>query len=73
MRPLPAVLLDLHEDITTGRLTLRRGRVSKAVDLVNGLTNVMLAIPSLITITRREFARSVSRSSLPRKMGICMA
>jgi len=36
MRPLPAVLLDLHEDIVTGRLTLRRGRVSKTVDLVNG-------------------------------------
>src|SRR4051812_28205742 len=36
MRPLPAVLLDLHEDIVTGRLTLRRGRVSKSVDLVNG-------------------------------------
>lgn len=36
MRPLPAVLLDLHEDIVTGRLTLRRGRVSKQVDLVNG-------------------------------------
>ncbi len=36
MRPLPAVLLDLHEDIVTGRLTLRRGRVSKVVDLVNG-------------------------------------
>src|SRR5258705_1319872 len=36
MRPLPAVLLDLHEDIVTGRLTLRRGKVSKTVDLVNG-------------------------------------
>ena len=36
MRPLPAVLLDLHEDIVTGKLTLRRGRVSKTVDLVNG-------------------------------------
>src|SRR5512147_1232761 len=36
MRTLPAVLLDLHEDIATGRLTLRRGRVSKSVDLVNG-------------------------------------
>lgn len=36
MRPLPAVLLDLHEDIVTGRLSLRRGRVSKTVDLVNG-------------------------------------
>src|SRR6185436_9163055 len=36
MRPLPAGLLDLHEDIVTGKLTLRRGRVSKSVDLVNG-------------------------------------
>lgn len=36
MRPLPAVLLDLHEDIVTGRLTLRRGKVSKSVDFVNG-------------------------------------
>ncbi len=36
MRPLPAVLLDLHEDIVTGRLTLRRGRVSKQIDLLNG-------------------------------------
>src|SRR2546425_216707 len=36
MRPLPAVLLDLHEDLATGKLSLRRGRVSKSVDLVNG-------------------------------------
>ena len=36
MRPLPAVLLDLHEDLATGKLALRRGRVSKTVDLVNG-------------------------------------
>jgi tetratricopeptide (TPR) repeat protein len=36
MRPLPAVLLDLHEDLATGRLVLKRGRVSKTVDLVNG-------------------------------------
>jgi tetratricopeptide (TPR) repeat protein len=36
MRPLPAVLLDLHEDLATGRLTLRRGKVSKSVELVNG-------------------------------------
>ncbi len=36
MRPLPAVLLDLHEDLATGKLLLRRGRVSKSVDLVNG-------------------------------------
>lgn len=36
MRPLPAVLLDLHEDGVTGRLVLKRGRVTKAVDLVGG-------------------------------------
>jgi tetratricopeptide (TPR) repeat protein len=36
MRPLPAVLLDLHDDLSTGKLTLRRGRVNKSVDLVNG-------------------------------------
>jgi tetratricopeptide (TPR) repeat protein len=36
MRPLPAVLLDLHEDLATGKLVLKRGRVSKSVDLVNG-------------------------------------
>ncbi len=36
MRPLPAVLLDLHEELATGKLTLKRGRVSKTVDLVNG-------------------------------------
>ena len=36
MRPLPAVLLDLHEDLATGKLVLRRGRISKVVDLVNG-------------------------------------
>jgi hypothetical protein len=36
MRPLPAVLLDLYEELATGRLSLRRGRVAKTVDLVNG-------------------------------------
>lgn len=36
MRPLPAVLLDLHDDLATGKLTLRRGRVAKSVDLLNG-------------------------------------
>src|SRR5262245_15206155 len=36
LRPLPAVLLDLHEDGVTGRLVLKRGRVTKAVDLVGG-------------------------------------
>jgi tetratricopeptide (TPR) repeat protein len=36
MRPLPAVLLDLHEEQVSGRLVLKRGRVSKTVDLVRG-------------------------------------
>ncbi len=36
MRPLPAVLLDLHDELATGRLVFKRGRVSKTVDLVNG-------------------------------------
>ncbi|MCX5747029.1 MAG: hypothetical protein NT062_31550 [Proteobacteria bacterium] len=36
MRPLPAVLLDLHEELATGKLVLRRGRISKTVELVNG-------------------------------------
>src|SRR5437016_1533921 len=36
MRPLPAVLLDLHEELATGKLLLRRGKVAKTVDLVNG-------------------------------------
>lgn len=36
MRPLPAVLLDLHENRATGQLTLRRGRVIKTVDFLDG-------------------------------------
>jgi tetratricopeptide (TPR) repeat protein len=36
MRSLPAVLLDLHDELATGKLSLRRGRVSKSVDLING-------------------------------------
>ena len=36
LRPLPAVLLDLHDELATGKLSLRRGRVSKSVDLING-------------------------------------
>jgi CheY-like chemotaxis protein len=35
-RPLPAVLLDLWESQSTGRLSLRRGRVAKEVDMVVG-------------------------------------
>jgi DNA-binding response OmpR family regulator/tetratricopeptide (TPR) repeat protein len=36
MRPLPAILLDLHESAVTGRLLLRRGRVAKTIDLLEG-------------------------------------
>jgi len=36
MRPLPAVLLDLNDDRATGTLVLRRGRVAKRVELVEG-------------------------------------
>ncbi|MGE0548635.1 MAG: DUF4388 domain-containing protein [Kofleriaceae bacterium] len=35
-RPLPAVLLDLFDDKATGKLVLKRGRVSKDVNLVGG-------------------------------------
>jgi hypothetical protein len=33
MRPLPAVLLDLNDELAIGKVSLRRGRV-KAGDLV---------------------------------------
>src|SRR5689334_7808298 len=36
MRPLPAVLVDLYDDLATGKLVLKRGRVTKTVDLVSG-------------------------------------
>ncbi|HEY0194292.1 MAG TPA: tetratricopeptide repeat protein, partial [Kofleriaceae bacterium] len=36
MRSLPAVLLDLYDRLATGKLVLKRGRVTKTVDLVNG-------------------------------------
>jgi len=36
MRPLPAVLLDLYDGLATGKLVLKRGRVTKTIDLVNG-------------------------------------
>jgi tetratricopeptide (TPR) repeat protein len=36
MRPLPAVLLDLYDELATGKLVLKRGRISKAIDLVDG-------------------------------------
>jgi tetratricopeptide (TPR) repeat protein len=45
MRPLPAVLLDLHEDAATGRLSLKRGRVSKTVDLIRGNPVSMSSTP----------------------------
>ncbi|HVV88256.1 MAG TPA: DUF4388 domain-containing protein, partial [Kofleriaceae bacterium] len=36
LRPLPAVLLDLHEAGVTGRFLVRRDRVVKTVDLLEG-------------------------------------
>ena len=45
MRPLPAVLLDLHDERATGKLTLKRGRVSKTVDLVSGNPVSMASSP----------------------------
>lgn len=36
MRPLPAVLFDLLEQSATGQLQLRRGRISKTIDVVVG-------------------------------------
>ena len=45
MRPLPAVLLDLHDELATGRLMLKRGRVSKTVDLVDGNPVSMSSTP----------------------------
>lgn len=36
LRPLPAVLLDLHEAGATGRFLVRRDRVVKTVDLLDG-------------------------------------
>ncbi|HEX3478280.1 MAG TPA: DUF4388 domain-containing protein [Kofleriaceae bacterium] len=45
MRPLPAVLLDLHEERATGRLSLKRGRVSKSVDLIAGNPVSMASSP----------------------------
>src|SRR5215467_1705906 len=45
MRPLPAVLLDLHDEKATGRLSLKRGRVSKTVDLIQGNPVSMSSTP----------------------------
>lgn len=36
LRPLPAVLLDLHDVRATGRFLVRRDRVAKTVDLLDG-------------------------------------
>ena len=36
LRPLPSVLLDLHETSATGRLILRRGRVTKVIEVADG-------------------------------------
>ena len=36
LRRLPAVLLDLRDDKASGRLTIRRGRISKLIDLLDG-------------------------------------
>lgn len=36
MRALPAVLLDLNDEKVTGKLALKRGRVTRTVDLVAG-------------------------------------
>ncbi len=45
LRPLPAVLLDLHDAHATGRFLVRRDRVVKTVELVDG---------SLLTATGRD-------------------
>lgn len=45
LRPLPAVLLDLHDARATGRFLVRRDRVVKTVELVDG---------SLLTATGRD-------------------
>lgn len=73
MRPLPAVLLDLHEQLATGKLTLMRGRVSKTVDLVNGNPVSSTSTPRDETlghflvnsgvITEEEHRRAVGRAA----------
>src|SRR5262245_47730853 len=45
LRPLPAVLLDLHDVRATGRFLVRRDRVVKSVELVGG---------ALLTATGRD-------------------
>src|SRR3954470_15145855 len=73
MRPLPAVLLDLHEDLATGSLILKRGRVSKTVELVNGNPVSTASTPrdetlghflvSSGVITEEQHRTSVARAS----------
>lgn len=73
MRPLPAVLLDLHEHLATGKLTLMRGRLSKTVDLVNGNPVSSTSTPRDETlghflvnsgvITEEEHKRAVARAA----------
>ncbi len=73
MRPLPAVLLDLHEQLATGKLTLMRGRLSKTVDLVNGNPVSSASTPRDETlghflvnsgvITEEEHTRAVARAA----------
>lgn len=73
MRPLPAVLLDLHEHLATGKLTLMRGRLSKTVDLVNGNPVSSTSTPRDETlghflvnsgvITEEEHRRAVARAA----------
>ncbi len=73
IRPLPAVLLDLHEQLATGKLTLMRGRLSKTVDLVNGNPVSSTSTPRDETlghflvnsgvITEEEHKRAVARAA----------
>ncbi|HEY3803456.1 MAG TPA: DUF4388 domain-containing protein [Kofleriaceae bacterium] len=73
MRSLPAVLLDLHEELATGKLVLRRGRISKSVDLVNGNPVSTASTPrdetlghflvSSGTITEDEHRKAIARAA----------
>ncbi|HEY1546913.1 MAG TPA: DUF4388 domain-containing protein, partial [Kofleriaceae bacterium] len=73
MRPLPAVLLDLHEDLATGKLVLRRGRISKSVELVNGNPVSTASTPrdetlghflvSSGTITEDQHSQAIARAA----------
>jgi tetratricopeptide (TPR) repeat protein len=73
MRSLPAVLLDLHEELATGKLVLRRGRISKSVELVNGNPVSTASTPrdetlghflvSSGTITEEEHRKAIARAA----------